>query len=76
MARIPAVCANGHIIASGFEHGGGSQASFTNCSAGPCPTCGLEAVIPDGLYKATDDGIFALLSSHVDPAYCHLPETR
>jgi hypothetical protein len=48
---VPAVCDTcGTIFASSVMVSGG-KASFTNCSAGPCPHCGGVGHIPDGIYE-------------------------
>lgn len=57
MARIPAICDKcSTIFPSGFNIAKvGAQASLSNCKAGPCPRCGGDGTILDGVYKAIDN---------------------
>ncbi|MCP3928647.1 MAG: hypothetical protein GY705_06050 [Bacteroidetes bacterium] len=52
MLRVPAVCDNcGTIFQSGFEATNATNISFYGCGAGPCPKCGGNGHIPDGIYN-------------------------
>jgi hypothetical protein len=48
--RVPAVCNNcGTIFPSGFEAENARNITFSGCGAGPCPVCGGNGHIPDGV---------------------------
>lgn len=56
--RVPAVCDTcGTIFPSGFVAEGASNVTFSGCGAGPCPKCGGNGHIPDGLYNFIGDTI-------------------
>lgn len=58
--RLPAVCDNcGEIFPAPIAMEGGSI-SISNVGVGPCPRCGGQGHIPDGLYTAVDQ-ILALI---------------
>lgn len=50
--RVPAVCDNcGAIFPSGFEASNSTNMTFNGCTSGPCPACGGQGHIPDGVYN-------------------------
>lgn len=50
--RVPAVCNNcGTMFPSDFEVSDSTNISFSDCGAGPCPSCGGMGHIPDGIYN-------------------------
>lgn len=50
--RAPAVCNNcGTIFPSAFEMGNSINITFSGCGSGPCPSCGGNGRIPDGVYN-------------------------
>ena len=50
--RVPAVCDNcGAIFPSTFEVSNSTDISFSGCGSGPCPACGGQGHIPDGVYN-------------------------
>jgi len=63
MAQIPAICNNCNtIFPSGFNLANGARnASFINCGAGPCPNCGGNGRILDGVYNAVGNVIEAFI---------------
>jgi hypothetical protein len=64
MPRVPAVCDNcGSIFAAPVELRDGGGIHFTNVLVGPCPQCGGDGRIPDGMYSALGNTIRVLLTS-------------
>ncbi len=63
MARIPAICENCHtVFHSGVNLGNGAtNIVFENCGAGPCPKCGGNGRILDGVYNAVGNAIEAFI---------------
>ena len=62
MPNIPAICLNQNcknIFPSGFSLSKSRNITFTNCTSGPCPRCGSNGTIPNGIYDSTGDNIFA-----------------
>jgi hypothetical protein len=56
--RVPAVCNTcGTIFPSGFEAENSTNITFQGCGAGPCPKCGGNGHIPDGVYNFIGDTI-------------------
>lgn len=50
--RVPAVCDTcGTIFPSGFEATNSTNITFSGCGSGPCPSCGGNGHIPDGVYN-------------------------
>lgn len=50
--RVPAICDNcGTIFPSAFEFSNSINVSFSNCGSGPCPSCGRNGHVPDGVYN-------------------------
>ena len=50
--RAPTVCNNcGTIFPSGFEMRNSTNITFSGCESGPCPNCGGNGHIPDGVYN-------------------------
>src|SRR5512136_1169416 len=50
--RVPAVCDScGVIFSSVFEVSDSTNISFYGCGSGPCPKCGGDGHIPDGVYN-------------------------
>ena len=65
MAKIPAVCNNcGKLFPSGFNFSGRDNI-FVNCTAGPCPYCGSNGKIPNGIYSALSDTALAFVSGKI-----------
>ncbi|MFT5702450.1 MAG: hypothetical protein ACI8ZB_005370 [Desulforhopalus sp.] len=65
--NAPAICINpscNTIFPSGFGFGGTSQ--YIGCISGPCPRCGGNGKIPDGLYKIINDNIYAEIKNVAD----------
>ncbi len=68
MVRIPAVCNKcSTVFASGFDIAGKNN-TFSGCNSGPCPTCGGRGSIPDGVYSALSDTIFAYKAGRINQA--------
>jgi len=63
MARIPAICENCHaIFPTGVNlENGASNIVFENCGAGPCPKCGGDGRILNGVYNAVGEAIKAFI---------------
>ena len=60
MARVPAICEKCNtIFPSGFNIGKG--ATFVGCVSGPCPKCGGDGRILDGVYNAIGNAIEAFV---------------
>ena len=56
--RVPAVCDNcGMIFPSDFEVKNSTNISFYGCGSGPCPGCGGNGHIPDGVYNFIGNSI-------------------
>ena len=56
--RVPAVCDScGVIFQSGFEVSDSTNISFYGCGSGPCPACGGDGHIPDGVYNFINNTI-------------------
>ena len=50
--RVPAVCDTcGMIFPSGFKAANATNITFSGCGSGPCPSCGGNGHIPDGVYN-------------------------
>ncbi len=52
MPKIPAICEKCKTMFAASISIGGRNNVFKNCSAGPCPNCGGNGVILDGVYSA------------------------
>ena len=63
MARIPAICEKCHtVFPTGFNLvNGASNIAFKNCGGGPCPKCGGDGRILDGVYNAIGNAIEAFI---------------
>lgn len=68
MPYAPAVCDSCQFVfRSGIKLG--TNFTFENCTAGPCPKCGAaKGSIPDGTYSAIDGVITAVATSKVSRA--------
>ena len=64
MARIPAVCDNcGTVFPSPIELKNSRGVRFVDCGAGPCPKCGGNGTILDGVYDTLGNTVRILLTS-------------
>ena len=63
--RVPAICNKcGTLFASGLNLGPGAKnITFVGCGAGPCPNCGGNGSIPDGIYNLIENTIQILSDS-------------
>lgn len=63
--RVPAICNTcGSLFPSGFNlQPGATDAAFVGCDAGPCPNCGGDGSIPDGIYNLIGNTIRILSQS-------------
>lgn len=63
--QLPAVCDNCRQVwmPNAIGMGVGSSVAIENVSVAPCPYCGGEGHIPDGLYAAATEGIRAFATS-------------
>ena len=62
MPDIPAICNScGTLFPSGMFLENCRDMSLSGCTAGPCPRCGSQGHIPDGIYNVTGN-IIELLS--------------
>jgi len=56
--KIPAICDNcSTIFNSGIVVANSYDISFSGCIAGPCPKCGSNGHVPDGLYNIVNETI-------------------
>ena len=61
MAQLPAVCRTcGTVFPSGFDLQHARNVTFEDCVAGPCPKCGGDGDIPNGIYDFVGDTIRVL----------------
>lgn len=64
MPPVPAVCLNcGLVFNSGVNLGESSSVRFSNVGADPCPRCGNDTEILDGLYGSLGNTIRVLLET-------------
>lgn len=64
MPNLPAFCQKcGTIFNSGIHCGPNASVTISNCISGPCPSCGGNGKIPDGLYKFTSKVLTLLTTS-------------
>ena len=50
--KVPAICDNcGAFFPSGFDMTNCKNITFAGCKSGPCPKCGEEGHVPDGIYN-------------------------
>lgn len=63
MARILAICEEcSTFFPSGVDlKPGATNIAFNNCGAGPCPKCGGDGIILDGVYNAFGEAIEAFI---------------
>jgi hypothetical protein len=73
LALVPVICDNCHILFTTNSLFGGNlqQTTFKNVGYGPCPVCGSDGSVPDGVYNLIGNTI-ELLSG---PA-TRVPELR
>ena len=58
--RLPAICDScGALFPSGFVLEGAASGMVSGVKAGPCPRCGGDGTIPDGLYSAASETALA-----------------
>lgn len=65
MSQIPAICINPTcetIFPSSFNFKNAFNIQMTNCISGPCPNCGWNGKVLDGIYNAFGDTIYAVLN--------------
>jgi hypothetical protein len=65
MPRLPAICDNAEcrtVFSSGYNITGGS-ADVAGNKSGPCPRCGSDGTVPDGLYEILGDTIRVVATS-------------
>ena len=61
MPTMPAFCDTcGTIFGSGIQIENSANISFSGCTAGPCPKCGGNGNVPDGIYSFFDQTIHIL----------------
>jgi hypothetical protein len=62
MVTIPAICMNcGTAFPSGFGGKDGGTINVIGCISGPCPNCGADGRVPDGVYEFWD-GLIKLIA--------------
>lgn len=56
MPVMPAICDScGTVFPSGFYVENSINIGFSGCKSGPCPKCGGDGSVPDGLYNFIGD---------------------
>lgn len=74
MPCVPAICqCCGIVFPTIYEvHPGGSPQLFDGCMTGPCPHCGEDGWVPDGLYAAIGDTLTCMGGCEWVPEIQHL----